>query len=237
MNGANMQFAADGVCPAFKFLSSAASRRRFLRSMRGSIFLSRIDNRRKMDSRVREDDIEDGSPPRVNASTGAAFRAKVAGKARQCVSFILSIVLFAIGSAHAQTPTPEMPPMKPELELRLKKLETELRCLVCQNQTLAESPAGLAGDLRREVRILAESGKSDVEIKSHLKARYGDFVLYKPELDTKTWLLWFGPFVLLAGGALLVVMINRRLRAVTVAAPSLDEKDRARARKLFGDDK
>ena len=93
-----------------------------------------------------------------------------------------------------------MPPMKPELEARLKKLETELRCLVCQNQTLAESPAGLAGDLRREIRLLAESGKNDSEIKEHLKARYGDFVLYKPSVESKTWLLWFGPFALLLGG-------------------------------------
>ncbi len=173
----------------------------------------------------------------ADASTGAVFQPKVTEKAGQCWGLILGFALLATSATYAQTPTPEMPPMKPELELRLKKLETELRCLVCQNQTLAESPAGLAGDLRREVRILAESGKSDVEIKSHLKARYGDFVLYKPELDPKTWLLWFGPFVLLAGGAFLVVKINRRVRAVSIAAPTLDEKDRARASKLFDDDK
>jgi cytochrome c-type biogenesis protein CcmH len=143
----------------------------------------------------------------------------------------------AASAIHAQTPTPAMPPMNPELELRLKKLETELRCLVCQNQTLAESPAGLAGDLRREVRLLAESGKNDSEIKAHLKARYGDFVLYKPELDPKTWLLWFGPFGLLAGGALLVVTINRRLRNAPIVASALDEKDRARASKLLDDEK
>ena len=143
----------------------------------------------------------------------------------------------ATSAIYAQTPTPEMPPINPELELRLKKLETELRCLVCQNQTLAESPAGLAGDLRREVRLLAESGKNDSEIKAHLKARYGDFVLYKPELDPKTWLLWFGPFGLLAGGALLVVTINRRLRNAPIVAPALDEKDRARASKLLDDEK
>lgn len=123
--------------------------------------------------------------------------------------------------------------MKPELELRLKKLETELRCLVCQNQTLAESPAGLAGDLRREVRILAESGKSDVEIKSHLKARYGDFVLYRPELDTKTWLLWFGPFVLLVGGVIVIWTVTRRTGAA--AAPTLSDDERRRAGKLLDD--
>lgn len=168
-----------------------------------------------------------------NSSTGAEFRAKMAGKARQCWSLLLGLSLFAVSAVYAQTPTPEMPPMKPELELRLKKLETELRCLVCQNQTLAESPAGLAGDLRREVRLLAESGKNDAEIKEHLKARYGDFVLYKPELGSRTWLLWFGPFVLLVGGAGLVVLIQRRVRAAPSTPAALAEKDRARADKLL----
>ena len=83
----------------------------------------------------------------------------------------------------------------PALDARLKrKLETELRCLVCQNQTLADSNAPLAGDLRREVRELAVAGKSDAEIRDYLVARYGDFVLYNPPVKTTTWLLWFGPF-------------------------------------------
>ncbi len=171
----------------------------------------------------------------INASAGAAFKAKMAVKACQCLSFIFGFALLITSTAFAQTPTPEMPPINPELELRLKKLETELRCLVCQNQTLAESPAGLAGDLRREVRLLAESGKNDREIKAHLKARYGDFVLYKPELDSRTWMLWFGPFVLLVAGALLVVQIQRRVRAAPAAPPPLPEKDRARADKLLDD--
>jgi cytochrome c-type biogenesis protein CcmH len=172
---------------------------------------------------------------RINTSTGGASGAILSGKARQWATFILSVCLLATGSLFAQTPTPEMPPMKPELEARLKKLETELRCLVCQNQTLAESPAGLAGDLRREIRLLAESGKDNEEIKQHLKARYGDFVLYKPQLDTKTWLLWFGPFVLLAGGALVVVIVTRRVRSAPVAPPALNENDRERASKLLDD--
>lgn len=82
-------------------------------------------------------------------------------------------------------------------EQRLLALEGELRCLVCQNQTLADSSAGLAQDLRREVRGLAESGKSDAEIKTYLVARYGDFVLYKPPFKPSTWLLWLGPLLLL----------------------------------------
>ena len=144
--------------------------------------------------------------------------------------------LAVANSVFAQTPTPAMPPASPELEARLKKLETELRCLVCQNQTLADSPAGLAGDLRREIRLLADQGKDNEEIKAHLKARYGDFVLYKPVVESKTWLLWFGPFVLLVGGGLLVWNIARRNRRVAAAASTADEMsdaDRARASKLF----
>src|SRR4051812_41591387 len=99
-----------------------------------------------------------------------------------------------------------------DFDARLKRLEAELRCLVCQNQTLADSNAGLAEDLRREVRELAKSGKSDAEIKQYLVARYGDFVLYKPPLQTTTWLLWIGPFALLIGGAAIWYAIVRRRR-------------------------
>jgi cytochrome c-type biogenesis protein CcmH len=99
------------------------------------------------------------------------------------------------------------------LEARLKNLEEELRCLVCQNQTLADSHAPLAEDLRREVRELALSGKNNTEIKDYLVARYGDFVLYDPPVKATTWLLWFGPFLALAGGGVAWWMILRRRRA------------------------
>ena len=98
------------------------------------------------------------------------------------------------------------------LDARLKKLEEELRCLVCQNQSLADSNAPLAEDLRREVRALAVSGKSDEEIKAFLVARYGDFVLYDPPVKRITWLLWFGPFVLLAAGVVIWWIVARRRR-------------------------
>jgi cytochrome c-type biogenesis protein CcmH len=95
-------------------------------------------------------------------------------------------------------------------EARLKNLEEELRCLVCQNQTLADSNAPLAEDLRREVRELAQQGKSDAEIKQYLVARYGDFVLYKPPVKPTTYLLWFGPFAFLLGGGLVWYVVLRR---------------------------
>ncbi len=103
----------------------------------------------------------------------------------------------------------------PALDARLKKLEEELRCLVCQNQSLADSNAPLAEDLRREVRGLAAQGKNDEEIKQFLVQRYGDFVLYNPPVKGITWLLWFGPFVLLlGGGAIWFAVLRRRGRNV-----------------------
>lgn len=120
------------------------------------------------------------------------------------------------------------------LELRMKKLETELRCLVCQNQTLADSNAELASDLRREVRGLAEAGKSDDEIKSYLVARYGDFVLYNPPVKATTLLLWAGPFALLGGGAVLWwVVLRRRGRASAGSVSATDPDAQMRARALL----
>jgi cytochrome c-type biogenesis protein CcmH len=105
-------------------------------------------------------------------------------------------------------------------DARIKHLEGELRCLVCQNQTLADSNAELADDLRREVRSLALSGKSDDEIKAYLVQRYGDFVLYRPPVKPSTWVLWAGPFGLLGGGALLWwVVLRRRQRLPEAAMP------------------
>lgn len=127
------------------------------------------------------------------------------------------------------------------LDMRLKSLENELRCLVCQNQTLADSNAPLAEDLRREVRDLATGGKTDAEIRTYLVARYGDFVLYKPPVKSTTYVLWFGPFLLLAGGAIAWwVLIRRRSRASvdaqTPAAASTAGADAvARARALLDD--
>lgn len=117
------------------------------------------------------------------------------------------------------------------LDARLKKLETELRCLVCQNQTLADSNADLAEDLRREVRSLAVQGKTDTEIKAYLVARYGDFVLYNPPLKGTTWLLWGAPFGLLVGGGALwwIVLRRRAARELPVSADDADAQARARA--------
>ena len=95
-------------------------------------------------------------------------------------------------------------------ETRFHQLTSELRCVMCQNQSLADSNAQIAHDLRREVLDLMNQGKSDAEIKRFLVERYGEFVLYKPEIQRATWLLWFGPGLLLLAGALVIVVIVRK---------------------------
>ena len=115
------------------------------------------------------------------------------------------------------------------LDTRLKALENELRCLVCQNQTLADSNAPLAEDLRREVRELATGGKSDDEIRAYLVARYGDFVLYKPPVKSTTYVLWFAPFLLLVSGAAAWWVLVRRRARVRANAESPPSDAAARA--------
>jgi len=122
----------------------------------------------------------------------------------------------------------------PVVEQRLVVIAEELRCLVCQNESLAGSRADLAQDLRREVRQLIKSGKTDDEIKTFLVSRYGDFVLYKPPVKPTTWLLWFGPFVLVLAGLIFLVRLVRRHQSAA-PAPQLDETQRARAQALLQD--
>ena len=116
----------------------------------------------------------------------------------------------------------------PAVEQRLHKLSQELRCLVCQNETLADSRADLAEDLRREIREQIKAGKSDKEIIEFLTARYGQFILYRPRVTPTTYLLWFGPFVLLLGGLfLLFKYIKQRRDSVPEKPLSADEHRRA----------
>ena len=106
------------------------------------------------------------------------------------------------------------------------RLAAELRCLVCQNQTLADSHADLAVDLREQLRAMIKRGDSDEQILAYMTARYGDFVLYRPPVKVTTWLLWFGPGVLLLGGlAALVWIIRKRQRLADDAfEPDPDEE-------------
>ena len=95
-------------------------------------------------------------------------------------------------------------------EIRFHALVSGLRCVMCQNQSLADSDAQIAHDLRHEVLELMREGKSDAEVEQFLVARYGEFVLYKPRVESKTWLLWFGPVLLLLAGGFVVARVVRR---------------------------
>jgi cytochrome c-type biogenesis protein CcmH len=120
----------------------------------------------------------------------------------------------------------------PELEKRVMNLSKELRCLVCQNETLADSRADLAVDLRNEIRDQMKAGKSDKEIITFLTARYGDFVLYRPPVRPTTYLLWFGPFLLLVIGMVILYKYVRQRRDLIVPQP-LSKDERRRAEELL----
>ena len=119
---------------------------------------------------------------------------------------------------------------EPALERRTTNLAHELRCLVCQNQTIADSNAPLAVDLRNQIREQLAAGKSEREVVDFMVARYGDFVLYRPPLKASTVLLWSGPFAFLLIG---FFVLARYLRRRQVPEPQLSAADRARARKLL----
>ena len=145
-------------------------------------------------------------------------------------SRLLALLLLCLLSsvARAQVQEEERPSDDPVIEQRLAKLSKELRCLQCQNQTLADSPAGLAADLRREIREQMKAGKSDQEIIAFLTQRYGDFIQYKQRVTYTTYLLWFGPFVLLLGGlAVLFRYIKQRRDLIPEKPLTADEHRRA----------
>jgi cytochrome c-type biogenesis protein CcmH len=119
------------------------------------------------------------------------------------------------------------------LEKRLILISEELRCLVCQNESLASSRAELANDLREEVRKLISQNQSDQQIKDYLVTRYGDFVLYRPQVKPLTWVLWFGPFLLLvvAVGGMFSYVRQRQSAQTKVAA--LSDADRRKAQAIL----
>ncbi len=144
----------------------------------------------------------------------------------------LSLLLLPLIALAA--PTPDEILDDPVLEQRARDLGKQLRCLVCQNQSIDDSDADLARDIRRIVREQLVAGKSDDEIIAYLTARYGDFVLLKPPVKPATWLLWYGPFVVLviAAGGLAVYLRHRRGTQV-VTAPELSEEEKARLAALL----
>ncbi len=142
---------------------------------------------------------------------------------RRCVAFFFAGLVALCAAAREAQPAAA----DPALEARMLRIAAELRCLVCQNQTIADSDASLAVDLRRETREMLKQGKSDREVIDYMTARYGDFVLYRPPLKATTALLWFGPAVLLlGGGGVLILVLRRRSRlGAEVFEPDLDDDD------------
>jgi cytochrome c-type biogenesis protein CcmH len=126
-----------------------------------------------------------------------------------------AVGLGQVGAARAAIDTYEF---KDEVEReRFRSLTEELRCPKCQNQNIADSNAPIATDLRREIYRMLDDGRSDKEIVDFLVMRYGDFVMYKPPLDSRTWLLWYGPFGLLGLGAIVLCVLVLRRRKVEKA--------------------
>jgi len=139
---------------------------------------------------------------------------------------IVAMLALTASVTYAQTATDPTPLKFQDSaeEQRFHALAAELRCVMCQNQSLADSNAMIAHDLRAEVLELMREGKSDVQIKTFLSQRYGDFVLYKPRVESKTWLLWFGPALLLAIGGFVVYRVVRG-RGAGQSVPADDKQE------------
>jgi len=154
---------------------------------------------------------------------------------RKIIQFLLlSFAVLCSISASAKDAAPLAD--DPITEQRLIVISEEMRCLVCQNESLAGSRSDLANDLRREIRILINEGKTDEQIRNFMVERYGDFVLYRPPVKPITWLLWIGPFVILLAGIIgLLVYLRRRNKAVP--STTLSEADNRRIDALLQDAK
>jgi len=152
---------------------------------------------------------------------GDAFALKNITTGASPASGLLRVIFIALllcaGVAYAQAIEP-MPFKDHAQELRFQQLTHQLRCPMCQNETLADSNAPIARDLRNQIFQMMQQGKSDEEIKQYLVARYSRFVLYDPPLTPGTWLLWFGPLLILLGGAgVVLVAIRKRSRTGSTA--------------------
>jgi cytochrome c-type biogenesis protein CcmH len=145
---------------------------------------------------------------------------------------ILVLILLSSVSGFAVAQAAKSPVDDAELEERFRNLSQQLRCLVCQNETLADSQADLATDLKRQIREQMKAGKSDKEILAFLTERYGDFVLYNPPVKLTTYLLWFGPFILLGGG-LFALFRYIRSRREQIQEQPLSAEEHSRALELL----
>jgi cytochrome c-type biogenesis protein CcmH len=151
------------------------------------------------------------------------------------VRIIIAACLFFLMPLTARAVQPDEVLMDPRLEARARSLSAELRCMVCQNESIDESNADLARDLRLLVRERLQAGDSDDQIRTFLVRRYGDFILLKPPFKLETWLLWSAPFlVLVAGGG--IILVSRRRQNNSIPANPLSGAERARLDALLEED-
>lgn len=149
--------------------------------------------------------------------------------------FVLALSLLLAGATLAVAEV-DAPLADPARETRARELMKEVRCVVCQAQSIAESDAGIAVDLRRLIREEIADGKSDDEIRQFLVARYGDFILFRPPFEMRTLVLWVGPFVVLAGGFIFIVRILRR-RPGAAPAGALNQDEQRRVAQALSEDR
>ena len=152
-------------------------------------------------------------------------------QARGAKAFLAAALLAFASLSFAQSS--EIAKPDPVVEARLKALAEELRCLVCQNQTIADSNAPLALDLRNQIRTQVAQGRTDDQIRAYMVERYGDFVLYKPPFKATTVVLWAGPVLLIVIGAVIFAVVLRRRRPA--ASPAVAPEKRAELEKLLAD--
>jgi cytochrome c-type biogenesis protein CcmH len=155
---------------------------------------------------------------------------------RRGLLIAVAVIALSGGPVAAEpAPAPDRPLADAAQEARAQALFEGIRCVVCQHEAIADSPAGVASDMRRLVREEIAAGRSDTQIRAGLVERYGDYVLFKPPVRIGTWLLWFGPFVLvLAAG--LALLARGRKRAPAETAPLSADEERRLAERLADDD-
>jgi cytochrome c-type biogenesis protein CcmH len=145
--------------------------------------------------------------------------------------FALLLLALALGAAGAKEAAPLAD--DPAVEARMVAISEEMRCLVCQNESLSASRSELAQDLRRELRNLIKQGKTDAEIREFMVSRYGDFVLYRPQIKPSTYLLWAGPFILMIVAVVVLLVYLRRRDRTVGASRQLSEEESRRAEALL----
>lgn len=155
---------------------------------------------------------------------------------RRFLAIVLAAVMLGATPALAQEPAaePDRPLADAAQEARAQALFEVLRCVVCQHESIADSPAGIAGDMRRLVREEIAGGSTDVQVKADMVRRYGDYVLFQPPVRTGTWLLWFGPFALVVVGGLALLAVSRRRRVET---ERLSPEEEARLNEVLQSDR